>query len=59
MKDLSTVSFQRLSDTFAVTFHEGCRVGSLKHEHQDVRKTQKRRIVCSENDTGHNYLDKG
>ena len=35
MKDLSTVSFQRLLDTFAVTFHEGGRVGSLRHEHQE------------------------
>ena len=33
-KDLSTVSFQRLLDTFAVTLHKGFRVGSLRHEHE-------------------------
>ena len=33
VKDLSTVSFQRLLDTFAVTLHDGCRIGSLRHEH--------------------------
>ena len=35
VKDLLTVSFQRLLDTFAVTFHKGCRVGSLRHERDE------------------------